>query len=73
MAPSPEIANSAGPRRFSEDVIGVLKELQEVSQIVSKSTQTPFDKRELTLVNDSGYSRQVDNGVEDDRDGELPG
>lgn len=38
------------------DVIGVLKEVQEVSQIVSKSTQKPFDKRELTLVDDSGYS-----------------
>jgi replication factor A1 len=38
------------------DVIGVLKEVQEVTQIVSKTTQKPFDKRELTLVDDSGYS-----------------
>jgi replication factor A1 len=38
------------------DVIGVLKEVQEVTQIVSKSSQKPFDKRELTLVDDSGYS-----------------
>ncbi len=38
------------------DVIGVLKEVAEVTQITSKSTQKPFDKRELTLVDDSGYS-----------------
>ncbi|PSR81846.1 replication factor-a protein 1 [Coniella lustricola] len=41
------------------DVIGVLKEIQEVSQIVSKSTQKPYDKRELTIVDDSGYSVRV--------------
>jgi replication factor A1 len=38
------------------DVIGVLKDVAEVTQIVSKTTQKPFDKRELTLVDDSGYS-----------------
>jgi replication factor A1 len=38
------------------DIIGVLKEIGEVNQIVSKTTQRPFDKRELTLVDDSGYS-----------------
>lgn len=38
------------------DVIGVLKEVAEVTQITSKTTQKPFDKRELTLVDDSGYS-----------------
>jgi replication factor A1 len=38
------------------DVIGVLKEIGEVSQITSKSTSKPYDKRELTLVDDSGYS-----------------
>lgn len=38
------------------DIIGVLKEVGEVNQIVSKTTQKPFDKRELTLVDDSGYS-----------------
>ncbi|CAG8983163.1 hypothetical protein HYALB_00010311 [Hymenoscyphus albidus] len=38
------------------DVIGVLKDIAEVNQIVSKSTQKPYDKRELTLVDDSGYS-----------------
>ncbi|KAL2017004.1 hypothetical protein VTK56DRAFT_2685 [Thermocarpiscus australiensis] len=41
------------------DVIGVLKEVQEVSQIVSKTTQKPYDKRELTLVDDTGYSVRV--------------
>lgn len=38
------------------DVIGILKEAAEVNQIVSKTTQKPYDKRELTLVDDSGYS-----------------
>ena len=38
------------------DVIGVLKDVAEVTQIVSRTTQKPFDKRELTLVDDSGYS-----------------
>ena len=38
------------------DVIGVLKEIGEVAQITSKSTQKPYDKRELTLVDDTGYS-----------------
>lgn len=38
------------------DVIGVLKDVAEVSQIVSKSTNKPYDKRELTLVDESGYS-----------------
>ncbi|CZR59790.1 probable single-stranded DNA-binding protein 68k chain [Phialocephala subalpina] len=38
------------------DVIGVLKEVAEVTQITSKTTQKPFDKRELTLVDNSGFS-----------------
>ncbi|KAI0811523.1 replication factor-A protein [Xylaria sp. FL0064] len=38
------------------DVVGVLKDVGEVSQIVSKSTQKPYDKRELTLVDDSQFS-----------------
>ena len=38
------------------EVIGVLKEVAEVTQITSKTTQRPFDKRELTLVDDSGFS-----------------
>lgn len=35
------------------DTIGVLKEVGEVSQIVSKSTSKPYDKRELTLVDNT--------------------
>jgi replication factor A1 len=38
------------------DVIGVLKEVGEVSQITSKSTQKPYDKRDLTMVDNTGYS-----------------
>jgi replication factor A1 len=41
------------------DVIGVLKDVEEVTQITSKSTQKPYDKRELTLVDDTGYSVRV--------------
>lgn len=41
------------------DVIGVLKEAGDVDQIVSKTTQKPYDKRELTIVDDSGYSVRV--------------
>ncbi|KAI8962847.1 replication factor-a protein [Daldinia sp. FL1419] len=38
------------------DVIGVLKEVGEVSSITSKNTGKPFDKRELTLVDDTQFS-----------------
>lgn len=38
------------------DVVGVLKDVGEVNQIVSKTTSKPYDKRELTLVDDTGYS-----------------
>ncbi|KAI0873199.1 replication factor-A protein [Hypoxylon argillaceum] len=38
------------------DVVGVLKEVGEVSQITAKSTGKFYDKRELTLVDDSQYS-----------------
>ncbi|KAG0651899.1 Single-stranded DNA-binding p68 subunit [Hyphodiscus hymeniophilus] len=38
------------------DIIAVLKEVGNVDQIVSKTTQKPYDKRELVLVDDSGYS-----------------
>lgn len=41
------------------DVIGVLKDVEEVSQIVSKTTSKPYDKREITLVDDTGYSVRV--------------
>ena len=38
------------------EVLGVLKEVGETSQIVSKSTSKPYDKRELTLVDNTGFS-----------------
>ncbi|KAI1835937.1 hypothetical protein DTO006G1_1504 [Penicillium roqueforti] len=38
------------------DVIGVLTEIGEASQIVSKSTGKPYEKRELTLVDNTGFS-----------------
>ena len=38
------------------DVVGVLKDVGEVNQIVSKTTSKPYDKRELTLVDNTGYS-----------------
>ena len=38
------------------DTIGVLQEVGEVSEIVSKTTSKPFNKRELTLVDNTGYS-----------------
>jgi replication factor A1 len=38
------------------DTIGVLKEVGETNQIVSKTTNKPYDKRELTLVDNTGYS-----------------
>ncbi|KAI1389773.1 replication factor-a protein [Hypoxylon trugodes] len=38
------------------DVVGVLKDVGEVSSITAKSTGRPYDKRELTLVDDSQFS-----------------
>ncbi|CAK7566922.1 MAG: Replication factor A protein 1 [Sporothrix epigloea] len=38
------------------DVIGILKEVSEKSSLTSRTTGKPFDKRELTIVDDSGYS-----------------
>lgn len=38
------------------DTIGVLKEVGEVNQITSKTTSKPYDKRELTLVDQTGFS-----------------
>lgn len=38
------------------DVIGILRDIGEVSQITSRTTSKPFDKRDLNLVDDSGYS-----------------
>ena len=41
------------------DMVGVLKEVGEVGQITSKSSGKPFEKRELTMVDDTGYSVRV--------------
>ncbi|KAH6609722.1 replication factor a1 [Trichoderma cornu-damae] len=41
------------------DVIGVLKDVAEVTEITSKKDGRPFQKRELTLVDDTGYSVRV--------------
>lgn len=41
------------------DVIGVLKDVGEVGEITSKKDGRPFQKRELTLVDDTGYSVRV--------------
>ena len=38
------------------DVIGVLREVSETNQIVSKTTNKPYDKRELTLVDNTNFS-----------------
>jgi len=38
------------------DVVGILKDVGEVSQITSKTTSKPYDKRELTLVDNTGFS-----------------
>ena len=41
------------------DVIGVLKDVGEVSEITSKKDGRPFSKRELTVVDDTGFSVRV--------------
>ena len=41
------------------DVVGVLKDVGSVDQITSKNTGKPYDKRELTIVDDSQYSVRV--------------
>lgn len=38
------------------DIIGVLKDAGDVGQIVSKTSGKPFEKRELTLVDNTGFS-----------------
>ena len=38
------------------DCIGVLKNVAEVSEVVSKTTGKPFSKRELELVDNTGFS-----------------
>jgi replication factor A1 len=37
-------------------MIGVLKDAGETGQVTSKTTNKPYDKRELTLVDNSGFS-----------------
>lgn len=41
------------------DVIGVLRDVGDVGEITSKKDGRPFQKRELTLVDDTGYSVRV--------------
>ncbi|KAK4104242.1 replication factor-a protein [Parathielavia hyrcaniae] len=41
------------------DIIGVLKGVGDVEEITSKTTQKPYNKRELTVVDDTGYSVRV--------------
>lgn len=38
------------------DVLGILKDVDATSQVTSKTTGKPYDKRELTLVDNSGFS-----------------
>ena len=38
------------------DTIGVLKDVSDTSQIISKTTSKPYDKRELTLVDNTNFS-----------------
>ena len=41
------------------DVIGVLKDVSECTQIIGKTTQKSFDKRELSIVDDSCYMIRI--------------
>lgn len=41
------------------DVIGVLKTVNPVNQITSKSTGKPFDRRTITIVDDSNFAIDV--------------
>ena len=38
------------------DVIGVIKEINEPSEITSKTTSKPYSKRDITIVDESGFS-----------------
>lgn len=38
------------------DCVGVLQDVGEVSEIVGKTTSKPYSKRELTIVDNTGYS-----------------
>lgn len=41
------------------DVIGVLKEVRDKQEIVARSTGKPFDKREVSIVDDTGFAVTV--------------
>ncbi|BFZ65104.1 Replication factor A protein 1 [Saitoella coloradoensis] len=41
------------------DVIGIVKDIGDVSEMTSKTTNKPFSKREITLVDASNYSVRV--------------
>ncbi|KAJ5101467.1 Nucleic acid-binding OB-fold-containing protein [Penicillium alfredii] len=43
-------------KNTTTDVIGVLQDVGNASQIVSQATKKPYDKRELTLVDNTGFS-----------------
>lgn len=38
------------------DAIGILQNIGEISEIVSKTTQKPFNKREITIADRTGFS-----------------
>lgn len=38
------------------DVIGIVKEVGELSEIISKTSNKPYQKRDITLVDQSGFS-----------------
>ncbi|CAI4215173.1 unnamed protein product [Parascedosporium putredinis] len=41
------------------DVIGVLTKVHDVASLVSKTTNKPYDKRDLTLADDSGFDTRL--------------
>ncbi len=41
------------------DIVGVLKDVGEISEIVSKTSGKPYQKRDLTLVDDSHFSVRI--------------
>ncbi|KAL1732495.1 hypothetical protein EV714DRAFT_206529 [Schizophyllum commune] len=47
------------PKDSNCDVIGVVKEVGELSEITTKTTNRTMKKRELTLVDDTGFSVRV--------------
>ncbi len=41
------------------DVMGVVKEIGEIRQLTAKTTGKPYDKRDLTIVDESQYSIRI--------------